>query len=182
MKINGKERPIGIYIIIIIGLIIGAVTNIMNRNITTDYYIFENIDQCEELTPPGMTDVNIERYGTPAADKDRGKLKYDDFFGMNYLSDELEFEIFAYEFPDSDTALKYFVNVSGMDSYEKRLPLAADDENNLFFSTKGMFRYTIVIVHQNKAYKLNAPNSCEDELDELLSSVFSYKMPFSRKG
>ena len=101
---------------------------------------------------------------------------------MNYLSDGLEFEIFAYEFPDADTALKYFVNVSGMDSYEKRLPLAADDENNLFFSTKGMFRYTIVIVHQNKAYKLNAPNSCEEEVDQLLSSVFTYKMPFSRKG
>ena len=61
MKTNGKDRPIGIYIIIIIGLIIGAVTNMMNRNITTDYYIFENIDQCEELTPPGMTDVKVER-------------------------------------------------------------------------------------------------------------------------
>ena len=182
MKINGKERPIGIYIIIIIGLIIGAVTNMMNRNVTTDYYIFESIDECEELTPPGMTGVKVERYGTPAADKDRGRLKYDDFFGMNYISDELEFEIFAYEFPDSDTALKYFVNVTGMDSYEKRLPLDADDENNLFFSTKGMFRYTLVIVHQNKAYKLSAPTRCEDELDGLLSSVFSYKMPFSRKG
>ena len=88
---------------------------------------------------------------------------------MEFTSSELEYEIFAYEFADSNSALKYYTNVTGR----------TDDSpytDKRIHATKGMFHYDIIVVYQNKAYFLSAPVRCADGIDELLANTFSYSM------
>ena len=141
-----------------------------------EYYIFDQISECEQLIPVNQTDVKADRYNDASGDKDAKGLSYDEFFGMNFKSDELEYEIFAYGFEDKDAALKYFVNVTGKTSYEKKLPLDNEDENKLLSASKGISQYRVVITYQNKSYKIISSNKYQDEIDELLSKTFSIKI------
>ena len=88
----------------------------------------------------------------------------------------MKFEIFAYEFEDSNSALKYYVNVTGQKSYEKKLPLDDTDENKLFSASSGMSSYRLIVVYKNMAYKITAPKQYKAELHDLLSSTFSIKV------
>ena len=50
-------------------------------------FIFQTIDECEQLIPADQTDAEIERYDSPEKDKNLKDLSYDAFFGMNFESD-----------------------------------------------------------------------------------------------
>ena len=141
-----------------------------------NYYIFQDIDECKFLIPSDLSDVKVEYYDEPTKDRDIKDLSYTAFFGMNYKSNTLKYEIFAYEFEDSDSALQYFVNVTGQTSYKKRLPLDENDENKLLAANKGTSCHIIVVL-QNKAYKINIPNKYINEVNELLGNTFSQKLP-----
>ena len=113
---------------------------------------------------------------TSGIDKNLKNLSYESFFGMNFHSNELEYEIFAYEFVDSDSALKYYINVTGQNSYEKELPLDDSDENKRLSSSKGMSSYRLIAVHQNKAYVIVAPKQYEDVINKMLTTTFSFQL------
>lgn len=137
------------------------------------YYIFSEISECEHLIPDNKDGVTVERYSNADNDEDLKELSYEEFFGMKYKSDILEYEIFAYEFSNSDSALEYYVNVTGKKSLEKNLPLDIEDENKLWSTSSGMILFEVVVTHKNKAYKLTAPKQYEREINELISIVFS---------
>lgn len=161
---------------VIFVLIVGFIVYMLNYYSPNEYFIFENIDECEQLIPDSQSDLTIERYDTPDKDKKLKGLSYKHFWGMNYQSNELKYQIFAYEFVDSDSALKYYINVTGQKSYEKKLPLSNDDDNKLLSSAKGMSYYRIVAVYQNKAYLLIAPKQYAEGINNLLANTFSYKL------
>ena len=145
-------------------------------NTHDEYYIFDEIGECDNLIPSDSTDIKIEIYDTASKDKDLQDLSYNDFFAMHYKSDSLQYEIFAYEFEDSDSALKYYVNVTGQTSYEKKLPLDDTDENKLLSASSGMSSYRLIVVYKNMAYQIIAPKQYKSELHDLLSSTFSIKI------
>ncbi len=161
---------------VIFVFIIGFILYVFNFSEPDEFYIFQNIDECEKLIPAEQSDSVVERYNTPDKDKELKNLSYENFWGINYVSDQLEYEIFAYEFIDFDSALKYYINVTGKDAYEKELPLGNDGDNKYFSSTKGMFLYEVVVVYQNKAYRLTAPVQYADDINNLLANTFSYQL------
>ena len=118
-----KKSPILLGLIVVILLIAGFVIYMLSYSSPNEYFIFQTIDECERLIPSDRTELIIERYVSPEKDKNLKNLSYESFFGMNFHSNELEYEIFAYEFVDSDSALEYYINVTGQNSYEKELPL-----------------------------------------------------------
>ena len=65
------------------------------------------------------------------------------------------------------------MNVTGQNSYKKELPLNSDNPNRRLSSSKGMFFYKLVVVYQNKAYLVIAPNEYEEEINNLLEEAFS---------
>ena len=95
---------------------------------------------------------------------------------MSYESEKLKFEIFAYEFEDADSALRYYINVTGQKSYEQKLPLSSYDENKLLSASSGMFSYSLIVVYKNMAYQINAPKQYKNEIIEMLSTTFSIKV------
>ena len=164
---------IAIATIVLTGFFIQIFKSINTYN---EYYIFAEIGECDNLLPSDQTNVKIEIYDTVSNDKNLQDLSYNNFFAMDYKSDSLQYEIFAYEFEDSDSALKYYVNVTGQTSYEKKLPLDDTDENKLLLASTGMFSYRLMVVYKNMAYQIIAPKQYKAELHDLLSSTFSIKI------
>ena len=176
-SLEKKARELVVFAILFAIVVIGGLAYMFFSNRTPDeYFIFQDINECEQLIPADKDNANIEQYDTPAKDKDLKGLSYDNFWGMKFQSDAMEYEIFAYEFKDADSALKYYVNVTGQHNYEKKLPLNSEDENKNLSASKGMFSYEIVITYQNNAYRLTAPSKYEDEVTELLANTFSLKI------
>ena len=170
-----KKKMIGICAALFLGVVVAWFIYALLHPLPREYYIFQDIDECENLIPSDQADAHIDRYDTPDQDKSLKGLPYDRFFGMSFESSSLEYEIFAYEFEDADSALKYFVNVTGQ-NYEERLPLDEEDENILLSASSGMLQYQVVVVCRNRAYLLTAPNRYADEINELLGNTFSQEI------
>ena len=173
---HNKKLLTCICVSVIFALIIGFVVYVFNFSEPPEFYIFQSIDECERLIPTEHSDYAVEKYNSPDKDKELKNLSYEKFWGMNYESDDLKYEIFAYEFKDSDSALRYFINVTGKDLFEKDLPLSDDDKNEYYSSSKGMFSYDVVVVCQNKAYRLTAPVQYANDIKDLLKNTFTYQL------
>lgn len=171
-----KKSPILLGLIVVILLIVGFVIYMLNYSSPNEYFIFQTIDECERLVSADQTDSIVERYVSPEKDKNLKNLSYESFFGMNFHSNELEYEIFAYEFVDSNSALKYYINVTGQNSYKKELPLDDDNENKRLSSSKGTLSYRLIAVFQNKAYVIFAPQQYEDAINKMLATAFSFQL------
>ena len=172
-----KRASIVICTFLFVAIVIVSLTYMLLNPLPRDYFVFQSIEECEGLIPTDRSDVNIDQYDTPNEDEDLKDLTYHNFWGMKFKSDTLEYEIFAYEFEDADSALKYYVNVTGQNSYMKRLPLNEQDDNNLLSVSKGIFSSRIVVISQNRAYQVIAPSRYVDKIHELLTDAFSQKLP-----
>ena len=148
----------------------------LNCSSPSEYFIFQNINECEQLIPSDQSNLIIDRYASPEKDKNLKELSYKSFWGIKFHSNELEYEIFAYEFVDSNSALQYYINVTGQSSYEKELPLSDGDENKRLSSSKGMSSYRLIAVYQHKAYVIVAPKQYEEAINKLLATTFSYQL------
>ena len=129
-------------------------------------YIFADISECENIEKLKHEDAIITVYDTPEKDKNAKGLEYEKFFAAEYDSSELEFEIFAYEFKDGDTAKKYFRNETGK----------KDDRDINFSSSKGMFGYILIVINDNMAYSALSSSADADELEDFLANVFSLNL------
>ena len=146
-----------------------------------DCYIFQSIDECEALIPNDQSEVKIERYATPNADKDLKDIPYESFFGMQFKSDEMKYQIFAYEFEDFESALKYFVNASGTSySYEEDRATIEQYDYALYFVAKNPLSCHFVVISQNNVYQLRAPNRYFDEIYAVLKDIFSKQVTMLR--
>lgn len=129
-------------------------------------YIFENIEECQNINAYKSDNAVIELYDSPDGDKYLKDLQYNDFFACKYSSESFDFEIFAYEFLDSDTSKEYFKNVTGNSS----------EDSSSFSSVKGMLYYRRIVIDENKAYTIfSAPND-SDTVEEYIATVFSVKL------
>lgn len=130
------------------------------------FYIFENIKECATLETQKTKESYITLYDSPSKDKNLNDLKYDEFYAGKYSSDELSFEIFAYQFIDSDNAKIYFKNNTGI-------------ETNLdthYLASGGISKYNVIVIDNKNAYCINTKKSQANELMLYLSEVFSKKL------
>jgi len=174
---KAKKNTI-IVVSIVFVILIAFTIQIFNSLTQTpgNFYIFNSISECEKLIPVDKSNINVEIYDDNNKDENSKGLLYNGFFGMNYESEELKYEIFAYEFENADSALSYYVNVTGQKSYEEKLPLNSSDENKLLSASSGMFSYSLIVVYKNMAYQINAPKQYKNEIIEMLSTTFSIKV------
>lgn len=171
-----KKLPAFIGLGITILCIVGFALYMMKCSTPNPYFIFQNIDECERLIPSDQSKLTIERYASPDKDSNLKGLSYNAFWGMEFHSSDLKYEIFAYEFVDSNSALKYYINVTGQNSYKKELPLNDDNENKRLSSSKGTLSYRLIAVFQNKAYVIFAPQQYEDAINKMLATAFSFQL------
>ena len=168
-----KKLPIIAVPILFFGIVaVALIYMFFNNPLPKEYYIFENLEECEGLIYTDIDDECFSKYELPSNDKDLDGLSYNKFWGGEFKSESLKYEIFAYEFEDDASALKYYANVSG-----KNIDLSYQEKHNgLFLASSGMTSYELVVISQNRAYKLIAPNRDIDEINTLLCETFSQKI------
>ncbi len=134
------------------------------------FYIFEDINECENIEKLKSEDAVVTVYDNPDSDKNLGDLQYDDFYCASYESKDMDFEIFAYDFVDSDTAKEY---------YNKETKLGCDSDAT-FHTSKGMSYYRVVALDHDKVYIAKSAARNSDDLNSFLSKVFSKQVEIKK--
>lgn len=136
------------------------------RNEPLDVHIFVDIKECQRLQTPMTMDAGVKIFSSPQEDKHLKGLEYQAFFGCEYSSEELSFELFAYEFADEDTAMAYFNHATGKEN----------DPNPTFSNTSAMGVYDSVVVSENKAYSVRCKATQSEKVTEFLNGIFTVEV------
>ena len=96
-----------------------------------------------------------------------------EYFAARYESDELEFEIFAYVFENSETAMQYFENVTG-----KNDNLSVNFSISSGVGLLGVSSSEIVVIDGKCAYTVFTPRNQLEETKRALGEIFSKKLDF----
>ena len=131
-----------------------------------EVYIFSDLSECRTIEIEKPDGVQVTSYDSPAGDPYIKELIYNDYYACNYSSDEVRFDLFAYEFPDQATAQEYFKNATGKDTTK-----AVN-----FSDSQGLTTYRRVVISNNLAYSVLAKASDADASIEIINKVFSEKI------
>ena len=131
--------------------------------VDTNIYIFANIQECNALDATGK----FIPYSDVSKDSHIGELPYTAFYAGEYKDEFVEFQIFAYEFSDTEAARAYFKHTTGKDS--KQL-------TQNFSLSEGMRNARIVVFSENHAYVAYFSNDSTQEVLEILKDIFSTKI------
>jgi hypothetical protein len=132
--------------------------------------MFQDLDECKELMHYEQLPAEIKEYTDPQIDKNFKNFEYERFWGMSYHSENLDYEIYAYEFTNAEAVLKYCRQVS------KNNNTHIDESGTLYLTQLGGGEYIIFVVKDNMAYKLVAYNTPNFKINNMLSKVFSIKV------
>ena len=136
-------------------------------------YIFNDISECENISFLKYENSILYRYENPSSDTYLRKLSYVEYFAARYESDELEFEIFAYVFENSETAMQYFENVTG-----KNDNLSVNFSISSGVGLLGVSSSEIVVIDGKCAYTVFTPRNQLEETKRALGEIFSKKLDF----
>ena len=131
------------------------------KTIEVDVHMFSSIEECQNIK--SLKSNNVEIYDFPTGDKYLKKLKFEEWFGCKYNSDDLTFELFAYVFSSNEHAMNYFQNVTGK----------VNDPNPTFLSSAGMSSYSRIVVSENKAYVVYCKKNAKENVIKFINSWFS---------
>lgn len=137
--------------------------------LSSDVYMFADLEECHAIAADESIQACLTIYESPEKDKHIKELEYVDFFACYYASDDLEFELFAYQFAEADAASVYFSNVVG-----RKSTYGTD-----FLKSAGMFSYHGIVISDNMAYAVYSKPSSESNLNELLGDWFTQKVVYS---
>ena len=131
-----------------------------------DVYIFQDINECKRLELLDYKNSEIEYYQVSEDENYSLEMIAEKFYGIRFVSDELKFDLFAYEFENGEDAKEYFRRATG-----KKEEL---DRN--FLVSSGLLSYKVIAINENKAYIASTSNKYSGELQTLLSEIFSVKL------
>lgn len=126
-------------------------------------HIFSDISECNYLEANKSNDANITKYDFADNDIYLNDLEYNEFYAIKYESQNMKFEIFAYEFIDSVTAKSYF------ESSAKRDCISDKD----FYVSTTLTNYIIRVLDGERAYILYSKPKYKEAIDSYLSYAFS---------
>lgn len=130
---------------------------------SNDVYIFSDINECQSIKDSVRENVNIKIYDSPVNDKYLKQIPYREWFGCKVTSDDMTFELFAYEFLNADFAMRYFESVT-----QKK-----NNPNPTFSSGSGMNLYHRIVVDENNAYAVYCSKKDQSRVIEFLNSRFT---------
>ena len=152
------------YMFLLFSLIFGTMCSCGNKSMK--YYIFSEITECNNFTIDKKGGAEIIEYDTPDDDRYLENMKYKNFFAAKYKSSEFEFEIFAYEFENSDSAKEYFKNATGRTS----------DLDTNFLSSGGITSQKIVVINFEKAYTLYTSADSSEQVKKFIGENFTIQI------
>jgi hypothetical protein len=146
-------------------MIFGVICGEDSRLNDVPFMIFESIEECKKIEELSYTNVTVEVYDSVDIDMYIDEFEYTDYYIADFHSEELVFSIWAYEFRDEKTALKYYCAAAGQ--YEYSAPLAYIRSH---ITTKMYVR------NENKVYRTQCYHNFYYELRTSLASIFSFEL------
>lgn len=133
-----------------------------------EVYIFTDLSECQAIESDQFTNAQVTVYDSPSNDKYIKDLDYSNFYACNYSSAQMHFELFAYEFPDSETAQAYFRNATGQ----------AGNKTVNYLISEGLFSQTHhrIVCSKNLAYSIYTNPSDADAVANYINHIFSEKI------
>ena len=161
-----KNKTVGtISVVVVLCLILcGFLINILLPYLTNKSVpvcIFDDISECDNIK--NSTEFQIQKYETPDKDSKLNNLEYSVFHAAKYVSDDVEFELFAYEFKDKGNAKQYFKNVAEQDA----------EKDTEFLGFGGATSYTLVVIDDQKAYSFYTDIKDRYRVLEVVNEYFS---------
>ena len=102
------EKFVRIWIISFVVFVwVGLTALILYDSLRDGPYIFADISECENLEQLGFKNAQITRYDSSECDPCIYDIEYREFYGAEYDSLLIDFEIFAYEFESEDDGYLY---------------------------------------------------------------------------
>lgn len=132
-----------------------------------DVFIFSNIDECKTIENRSVGTGSFTNYQDSTQDDCLQGLSYISFYAGKYSSNQLKFELFAYEFDDVTSSRRYFENITGKNT--ERM------EQNFSISS-GMITARIVAYSNNHAYAVYCPTNNLPDVMQILEEVFTVKI------
>lgn len=159
------EHKITIIIVIVVVIISLLIVTISNgySGFMTDVHIFHNIEECIAIESNKTSNAKIIKYNSPDEDLMSMNLEYSDFYACEYISDDMEFEIFAYVFKDISSAKEYFNNKTGK---------SQSLETNFSFS-RGLNKFRGVVIDGEKAYLVSCKSKYTKRTLDYINSIFT---------
>lgn len=132
-----------------------------------EVFIFSNIDECKAIENRSGETVSFTKFQDATQDDCLQGLSYISFYAGKYSSDQLKFELFAYEFDDVASSRSYFENITGKDTEQM--------EQNFSISS-GMITARIVAYSNNHAYAVYCPTNNLPNVMQILEELFTVKI------
>lgn len=128
-----------------------------------DIHMFANLEECQRIKNMVIDNAEVIIYTSPVKDEFLKELEFREWFGCEYVSENLSFELLAYEFSNNDIAMTYFKNATGK----------KNDPNPTFCDSTGMRYFTRIVVVDNMAYTICCKKSNKENVVEFLNSWFT---------
>lgn len=131
-------------------------------------YIFADIDECNNIVLQKSDDAVVEVYDSPDKDRYLKDLEYDSSYACEYKSDDMKFELFAYDFVDEESAQEYYERCAQRDS--------VGDKD--FLMTTGLANHTVRVLYDDCAYTVYTRSGYANQVDKYLSNLFTVDVTY----
>lgn len=164
-----KKKQISILIACLVPVLLLLVFGIigMSHHLDASIHIFANLNECALIATAQNEDGSFSKYTDTVSDKDASGLAYTDFFAGEYTCGTYEFEIFAYQFDNEDSAQEYFERATGKNS---------EGVDSNFSLSSGLIKTRLVVFDKNRAYTVRMPTGDVDDVTQFLAAIFSVKI------
>ena len=139
--------------------------------IDTDYFIFENLAECEQMEEALPEGAQVERADALKMDPSANDLFIRASYAATFTFEGWKFEIAAFEFESEEQAQKYFTAHTGKES--------GSAVN--YSALKGASNYRIVAIDGVKGYVAKTAATDSEKLDEWLSANFSLRIDTTKR-
>lgn len=170
MEVNMKSKlPIILIIFSLCAIILGvSITAIISfKHLNADVYMFKSIEECWKIETQAEENSVFNRYLDTSRDNYLSGLSYNSFFSGKYSCEQYEFEIFAYEFNDTMSAIEYFKKITGKDSIQK---------STNFSLSSGIAQSRIIAISETNAYIVYCPTKDFTDVCKMLEKIFTVKI------
>lgn len=139
---------------------------------SVDIYMFDEISECQKIISSDLYNFKFVQYNRDEVDRNSGELSYIDCFAGNFESDELNFQIYAFCFENTNCSKQYFKKYANKNT----------DSETTFQISGGFISNSreIVVIDQEKAYYITVSKCDLEEVLELLSTIFTKQLDFTK--
>ena len=124
-------------------------------------YMYSDIEECFSIQTDNPNGVNVL-----ISEADFYDYPYEQTYAYDYISENLQFTFYAYQFADWETANSYYEDVIGR----------SNDLKTAFLDSSGAQNFRRVVICDNNVYVVYSGTEDREDVIAFLSKIFTVKI------